>query len=259
MAEPPARSAPRSGPLARLDLKPVLGTYDSLMQSGRQKEAGQTLRAALSRARETGDRRAELTLWSELMGFFRQTGEEARALQAVEKGTALIGELKIAGSVGAGTILINAATALAAFGRTREALRCFEESLRCYRRQLRPDDPRWADLMNNMASAHQAAGEYRRAEALLRRALVLLAGGRRMDEAVTRVNLAQLYGLEAPDDLRAGQELALAFDCFEDPSVTWDGSYAHSCRKCAPAFAALGREDLAAELLEREKLILEGA
>lgn len=114
-------------------------------------------------------------------------------------------------------------------------------------------------MFNNMAAALQALGETEKAEEYMRWALAVLAlGPLGPDTATTWVNLAQLQA-GRPDGAGAAAEcLERAMECLDDPELVWDGYYAHTARKCAGAFAALGRRDLARELEERAAIIVEG-
>ena len=169
-------------------------------------------------------------------------GDRERGLAAVRDGFALMAALGVAGTVSAGTIYINGATALQAFGEVDEALKYYAEAFRCYSETLDPADWRFAGLLNNMAAAYAEKNDVKRAETYYLKALdVLNACGNRMDAAVTYVNLAQLYRKSDPDDPMIGASLDCAMLCFDDPEVERNGYYAHTCRKCASAFGEMGR------------------
>ena len=237
----------------RIPMQEVIAECDRLFNEEKMVELGEHLRKWREEARRIGDREAELGLLSELMGHYRMLGDRERGLAAVRDGFTLLGKLGIGGSVSAGTILINGATALQAFGEIDESLKYYKEAFRCYGAHLDSNDWRFAGLLNNMAAAYAAKHDVRYAEAYYRKALdVLKACGNLMDAAVTHVNLAQMYATEAgPDDPRIPAELDLAAACFDDPAAVHDGYYAHTCRKCASAFGPLGRPEFEAELNRR--------
>ena len=243
----PHRHQPR-----RIPMREIIEESDRLFNEERPFELGEHLRKWLAEARAIGDREGELGLLSELMGHYRMQGDRERGLAAVRDGFTLMGKLGIAGSVSAGTILINGATALQSFGEIDESLRYYKEAFRCYGAHLDPNDWRFAGLLNNMAAAYAAKHDVKYAEAYYRKALgVLKACGNLMDAAVTHVNLAQMYAAEDRDDPRIAAELDLAAACFDDPAAVRDGYYAHTCRKCASAFGPLGRPEFEAELNRR--------
>ena len=237
----------------RIPMREIIEECDRLFNAERPVELGEHLRKWRAEAQRIGDREGELGILSELMGHYRMQGDRERGLAAVRDGFTLLGKLGIGGSVSAGTILINGATALQAFGEIDESLNYYKEAFRCYGAHLDPNDWRFAGLLNNMAAAYAAKHDVRYAEAYYRKALdVLKACGNLMDAAVTHVNLAQMYAAEAgPDDPRIPAELDLAATCFDDPAAERDGYYAHTCRKCAPAFGPLGRPEFEAELNRR--------
>lgn len=237
------RHAPRRRDAAqrRIPLAKVIAECDALFNAEKIEELGSHLRRWLAEARAIEDRQSELSLLSELMGHYRMTGDKERGLQAVRDGFRLLAELGIGGSVSAGTILINGATALKEFGETEEALARYADAFRCYDNHLDPNDWHFASLLNNMAAAYAEAGDVERAEAHYGKALdVLAACGNRVDAAVTHVNLAQLRHQIDPEDERIAEDLERALECLNDPEVKRDGYYAHTCRKCASAFGFFG-------------------
>ena len=240
---------PHRNPQHRIPMQEVIAECDRLFNAEKMVELGEHLRKWLAEARSIGDREAELGLLSELMGHYRMLGDRERGLAAVRDGFTLLGKLGIAGSVTAGTILINGATALQAFGEIDESLNYYKDAFRCYAAHLDPNDWRFAGLLNNMAAAYAAKHDVKYAEAYYRKALdVLAACGNLMDAAVTHVNLAQMYAAEDRKDPRISAELDLAVACFDDPAAVHDGYYAHTCRKCASAFGPLGYPEVEEEL-----------
>jgi len=227
----------------RIPLDEVIAECDRLFNSEKTEELGEHLRKWRAKAHELGDKNGELTMLSEMMGHYRMAGDRERGIPAVRDGFALLDQLGIAGSVSAGTILLNGATALQAFGETDEALEHYSEAFRCYGANLDPNDWRFAGLLNNMAAAYAQKEDFERAEAYYNKALaVLKACNNLMDAAVTYTCLAQLYDRKNHGDPRIQTFLDRAMACFDDPAVTYDGYYAHTCRKCASAFGYFGRK-----------------
>lgn len=236
----------------KIPLPEIIAESDRLFNLNNAAAVGEHLRKWRSQAQQIGDKSGELSLLSELMGHYRMAGNRTAALAAVRDGLALISELDISGTVSCGTILINAATALQAFGEFTQAMRYYTEAFRCYQTNLEPDDWRFAGLLNNMAGACSANGDYALAEDYYQKALkVLAAGNNLMDSAVTWVNLAQLYDMQDPTDQRINEALDRAEACFDHPAAERNGYYAHTCSKCASAFGLFGRENFEAELKSR--------
>ena len=78
------------------------------------------------------------------------------------------------------------------------------------------------------------------------------------DVATSYVHLAQLCAERDGADPRIGECLDAAMAALDDPEMIWNGYYAHTARKCAGGFAALGQGEWAAELEERAVLLYEG-
>ena len=246
--------------LGRIDLPAVIAECDRLFNANQPEQLGEHLRFYRNQARELRDRESELSILSELMGHYRMNYDPERGMAAIRDGIALINDLGIAGSVSCGTILINAATALQAFGQVEKALEYYSEAFRCYGENLPPEDLRFAGLLNNMAAAYTAAGDLSHAEAYYLKALkVLESSGNLMDTAVTFVNLAQLcyQADKSADEINGMLDKAMA--CFDSPQAVRDGYYAHTCKKCAPAFGFFDREADEQTLEQRAEQFYAGA
>ncbi len=235
-----------------LPLEKIIEQSDRFFNAGEQEKVGEHLRFWLNEARKRADKRGELSILSELMGHYRMSHDPGRGLESVESGLALLRELDLSGTLSAGTILLNAATALQSFGHVDRALSLYAESARIYEKHLDPGDWRFAGLFNNMAAAYCERKEFKLAETCYLRALEVLQACRNiMDAAVTCLNLAQLYRSWNNDALLIDGMIDCAMACFDDPAVRHDGYYAHTCSKCASGFGALGRKELEKELKSR--------
>jgi len=231
---------------------------DALMGRGEWKEAEALLVYAREAAARNGDARTELSLCSELLGFYRMGGIPEGFGPIWERALELLEAVR-PGPVSRGTILVNGATGLAAFGRAEEALPFYQEAWGCFLRSLPAADFRFAALFNNMAAAFQACGAMDRAEEHIRMAVgVLEKLPHHPDMATSYVNLAQLYAGQDRTDPRVEACLDRAMAALDDPEMIWDGYYAHTVRKCAGGFRDLGRPAEADELEERAKLLYEG-
>ena len=232
-------------------------TADALMGQNRWAEAEQLFLRSRERAEQTGSPSLELSICSELLGFYRM-GDNPSAFEPVWRRT-----LELLASVrpeaaSRGTILVNGATALTSFGRAAEAMPYFHQAEDCFL-NLPAGDPRLAALLNNMAAARESLGDLAGAGKLIRRAVaVLRIRGLHPDIAVSYVNLAQLCARQPGEELRAEEYLDAAMAVLDDPALVWDSYYAHTARKCAGAFTALGRPEQGQDLEERAALIYEG-
>ncbi len=236
----------------------LLRRADALMGQERWEEAESLFLSEKQAAAERGFSERELSLCSELLGFYRMRGDAARFWEIWTRTKELLASLRLTGRA-RGTFLINAATGMVAFGEAREALALFDEAEACFRRGLPRGDLLFAALYNNMASACEALGDYAAAERRYKLAGEILDGyPGHPDKGTYYVNLAQLYARQDRGDPRVGECLTHAMEVFDDPQTVWDGYYAHTVRKCAGAFRDLGYAPEGAELEERAALIYEG-
>ena len=231
---------------------------DELMGQNRWKEAEALFVYCKDAAARKGDKALELSLCSELLGFYRMRAIWEGFAAVLARTTELLEELDVS-LPGRGTILVNAATGLVSFGETDKAMPLYQEAYGCFLRSLPPEDYRFAALFNNMASAFQRRGDYARAEEHIRMAMgVLEKHPHHPDMATSYVNLAALYAEQDREDPRIGECLDEAMKTLDDPEMLWDGYYAHTARKCAGGFNALGQPDRGTELEERAALLYEG-
>ena len=239
-------------------LEEITGRLDARMARQDYDAAQTLLLIEQQKARERGDASTELSLCNELLGFCRISGRKELFSQVLPRTRELLANVPTSPR-SRGTILINAATALSAFGRGREALPLYEQAERSLRQVLPPGDRAFAALYNNAAACLESLGDFPGAEREYRAALgIWTRYPHEPDEAVSYVNLAQLWYGQDPADPRVGEALGRAMELLDDPEMLWDGYYAHTAQKCAGAFAAMGREDLARELRERAEILYEG-
>ena len=253
-AEPCAQSLP-------VALPELIAQLDALYDTGREAEAGPFLENWLAEARRLGDWRAELSLLSELLGHYRRSKEEAKAVTAVRDALSLIREHRMGSTVSGATVMLNAATTLKCFGRAGESLPLFEQVSRVYGDNLDPADYRFGGLYNNMALSYQDLGRFELAEQCFKHALAAIARCPEPDNelAVTWCNLAELYHAQDPLDERVGESLEQAWSHLNAPNLRRDGYHAFTASKCAPCFSYLGYFLYARELKERAASIYEGA
>lgn len=238
--------------------KTIIAECDKLFNAGDSAGVEKLLLLHLELAENSGDCKLQLFIQSELMGHYRMQGETRRSLAAVRRALELLAELPELDPISAGTILINAGTALSAAEKFNEALEIYQRSKQCFNGILPRNDYLWAGLLNNMASVYLATDNFSAAEECYLQALDISRSAEKFaDCAVSCLNLAQLYAARDANDPLIPPMLESAMDFLDLPALARDGYYAHSCRKCAPGFASFGRNDLAAELESRAKEIYE--
>lgn len=204
-----------------------------------------------------------LTLMNELMGIYRKTANEEKALDTVKNALQAVENLGLNGTVAAATTYLNAATVLHAFSRAEEGLPLFEKAKEIYERELAPADTRKGGLYNNMATALVTLGRFDEARALYQKAISIMenAEGGALEVAVTLLNMAS--AVEAEKGTIDGEEeisrLLEEAKALLEAHEKRDGYYAFVLSKCAPVYRYFGHFRYANELEERSKRIYEGS
>ena len=207
------------------------------------KGAGEYLRRKYAETDEAGDENAKLTILNEMIGFFRQTGEEKAALDAISEALELIEKTGIAGEISGATIYLNCATTLKCIGMSAEAMQYYEKTQSVYDKKLDKNHPLVAGLYNNKALALQDLGEVEESEKCFRKAIeiTLTDSANALETAVSYVNLAHLLFDENPVDEEVNELLDKAFAILINPRYYSFPKYAFTCRKCAPSYGFFGR------------------
>ncbi|MCR5793936.1 MAG: tetratricopeptide repeat protein [Solobacterium sp.] len=218
----------------------------------------------LEEALQNRDQRGELMLRNELIGHYRKTAREDKALENIDRALELIKELGFEGTVSAGTTYTNSATALNAFGKNERSLQLFEKAAEIYGSSDMTDPSLEGGLYNNMALTCASLGLYERAYALFAKASdvmkTVLYG--EAEQAITCLNIAETkekeLGMENAENEIYGL-LDMAYELLDTPSLPRDGYYAFVCEKCAPSFSYYGYFAAAEELTKRAEEIYERA
>ncbi len=251
------RDAPR--PAFTVPIGRVIEKLDEYLSRDDWAGAGRHLNYWLAEAKAGGDKRGELAIQNERMGYFRKSGKEREAFEALEAALQLLDELGMRDNIIAGTTWVNAATVCKTFGHAEEALPYFSLARTLYERELAKDDKRLGGLYNNMALACADLARYDEAEELYHKALDTMRRipGSELEQAVTLLNLADLQHMQDEEaDVFPLLEEAEALLKTED--LPRDGYYAFVCRTCAPGFDYYGWFMTAKELREAAEKIYAG-
>lgn len=245
---------------AKADIRRVIERLDALFDKNDLASAGRLLEYWKKETALTGDREGELSIVSEMLGYYRKTGEREKALGAVSRALSLISELKNESSVSAATVFLNAATTLKAFGMAKDAMPLYEKAYAVYKAELDENDPRFGGFYNNVGLALTDIGETEKAERAYGAAVsvMLKKPDGKAEAAITYVNSAHLYEAENKTE-KITEALDTARTLLYDEDLPHNGYYAFVLSKCAPSFGYFGyTED--AEKMEREaKRIYEGS
>ena len=237
----------------------ILQKLDAYTSKNDYNSAERHLLYWLEEKRETP---AAITLYNELLGVYRKTCQEEKALDTVNKALQAVDFLGLSATVTAATTHLNAATVLHAFDRAEESLSHFEKAKEIYERELSPTDTRLAGLYNNTGTALVTLRRFREADVLYGKAIAIMkaAGDGDLEVAVTLCNMAS--AVEAELGMLAGEEriarLLAEAKALLEAHEERDGYYAFVLSKCAPVFGYYGHFRYAGELEGRVKSIYEG-
>ncbi len=242
-------------PQEMVPVRRVMDKSDELLSRDDFSGAEKHLLYWLKSAEAFRDIRGAFFLHNELIGFYRKTGNEARALEEIAAAFSLTEDERIGkDNTGFATLCVNAATAKKAFGRSEEALPLFTEAKRIYERELKPDDRRLGGLYNNMALSYADLGEWDDADAYFLKAIEVMSRVEHgeLEQAISYLNLADI---QAEDDPKIEEYLDKAEALLDTESLPRDSYYAFVADKCAPVFDGYQRQEYAQKLRQRKKEI----
>lgn len=211
-------------------------------------------------ARRLNDERGLLEILNEKIGFYRRTNEKELALNAVKTAFELIDKLGLYGLESSGTIYLNGATTMKAFGEVDSAMSYYDKAREIYQNTLSDNDFRLAAFYNNVSSAYKEIGETQKCEESCLKAISILEniGGFLGEMAISHINLAHLYYDVDNFDDRIYSEMDKAWELLSDSRNAHDGNFAFVCSKCHPSFAFFGYFEYETRLKAIVKEIYEG-
>ena len=145
-------------------------------------------------AKNGENKRAELELQNEYMGFLRKMNRRDDAIAHAERAATLVRKLKLDRTVGGATVFLNVATVYKAFGNPNAAMSYFNKTKEVYDQNLKEDDKLFAGLYNNMALAAVDMKQYDAAENLYNKAIEIMKNIKdgELDAAISYLNYADL-------------------------------------------------------------------
>ncbi len=248
----------QDSPLGRIPVDRVIDRVDSLFNKNDYREAGRLLTYWRDEAIALKDKRGEMAMQSELVGYFRKQGDREQGLAAAQRALILVDELEQGEMASGGTVFINCATAYQAFGLAEESIPLYRQAEQVYKKVLSPGDSRFGGLYNNMALALVDLGRLEEAEEAYRAALSVMEQASRgeAESAITYINLAYLYE-SAGDMEKILPCMRKAYALLMSETLPRDGYYAFVLEKCAPAFAYFGDAAVCEQLKKESKAIYE--
>ena len=236
--------------MEKIQIDKIIGELDSFFAINDMEGAGLHLEKWEKIAREANDLHAEITIQSEMMGYYRKVQNRVRGLHSVERGIYLVRECGLDNTVSGATVILNGATTMKAFGQAEEALPFYREAREVYERELDRKDCRLAGLYNNMALAMVDLKKFGEAERLYLSALEVLSGNTEglLDSGVTYCNMAHMYE-DMGDMNNAEKSMGEALLAICDTEIADSPYKAYVFSKCAPSFTHFGDSDSAAYLM----------
>ena len=239
----------------------VISKLDDLFSKNDLSGAARLLEYWSGEADMIGDRRGKLEILNEQIGLYRRTNERDKALEAVNGALLIIEQEALQNSISTGTIYVNIATTLKAFGKVQDGMPYYKKAEEIYNSNADVSFFKKAALNNNMASAYAEIGDADLAEKHYLKAIELLSIDSEFygEIAVSYVNLAHLYEDMAKSETSILETMDKAWDYLNKDGIIKDGNYAFICSKCAPSFDYFGFEQRAAQLESEANRIYEGA
>ncbi len=175
-----------------MNIERVLEELDGLFVQHKVEEVEPFLLGKIDEASKEGDTASMITLFNEIIGHYRETGEFEKSIAGCKELLMLVEQAGLKGTVAYATTLLNIANACRAAGLLKESMIYYQEVKKIYEKELAPDDFRYASLYNNMSLLFQEMGDYESACDCLERALSIASmyAEARIEVAVTHTNLA---------------------------------------------------------------------
>ena len=105
-----------------LDMQKILEQVDRYFEENKGEEAESLMQQAAAQAVQEGDHSGLLQLLNELLGYYRETGQEESALTMAGQAIAQAELMGLQGTIPYATTLLNVASAYRVFGRLEESM-----------------------------------------------------------------------------------------------------------------------------------------
>jgi tetratricopeptide (TPR) repeat protein len=238
------------------DVALILNKFDEYLNKNLIKEAGEYLEAEIKKAKEQNDSFTEMTLHNEVVSYHRRTGEQAKAVNAINEILELIEKFELKNSVLGANMYLNCATTLNFFDRTADSLPLFERAFEAYVNTIPENDYRFAGFYNNYALALYDTENYNEALRYFRKALNILSlyKGNDSEMAVIFSNLSHLF--EKTDDSEMVEKrIYSAFMALKDYDGEINNNFILHCEKCLDAFRYFKKDEFVKEIDDKLKEI----
>ncbi len=248
-----------NSPISTIPVGRIIEKVDLLYNKNDLIEAGKLLEYWKGEAISLNDKRGELSITDELVGYYRKINDKKRALASVSQCLNLIDILDISDSVSSATIYLNCATTQKAFGLADIAMDLYEKAFIVYEKKLDKNDARFAAFYNNKALTLIDLNRFNEAFECYRKAIAICEkiDSERLNAAISYINLAHAYEQANSEKKPITDCLFNAYNILNGESIEKNGYYAFVLTKCAPSFSYFGYEKISNELITEAKSIYE--
>ena len=248
-----------------IDRERVIEKLDGYLHKKQFLNAEKHLLYWLNEAKILKDENMILTIYNELIGFYRKQGRKDDCLKVCDEILLIIEKSIYNETVIKATTYINIATGYKSFKKSKEALSYYEKAKEIYEKSLDLNDIRFGALYNNMALAFLDMNEINKAEELFFKALDIMSNDKKNypEVAVTYCNLCDLEVKKSSigkAENKINEYLVKAKKYLDEvEKIAEEKNYAFVCEKCADTFAYYGYFLFEKEIRERVNKIYEMA
>ncbi len=234
-----------------MDLNKTLDKLDKLFADHRSDLVEDFLQNSIKEAMTEGDNEAILSLVSELVGFYRDSGQADKAASYAGSMLRLCESFGISGTVPHGTALLNAANAYRAAGMFEQSAECFGKCFEIYSENLPKNDMRISGYYNNLSLLYQEMGDFSRSVDALKSALAIAEENSADYEIAAACSNLSASLMKLGDISKSEKYADRALEIFErDPEDSRDFHYSAALAAKAEILDVKGDKDGAGALYE---------
>ncbi|MFI3201863.1 MAG: DUF4125 family protein [Eubacteriales bacterium] len=175
-----------------MNITTILQELDELFATHQIEQVEDFVVGKIKEAESINEVGVQITLWNELMGFYRDTSQFDKSIEVAKKAMLLIEQENLMGSISHATTVQNVANALRAAGQLEASQTYYDAAFAVYKDQLPENDMRYASLYNNLSLLFQEMGEFDKSCDCLEQALGIVTQHEEavIEVATTHTNLA---------------------------------------------------------------------